>query len=465
MTRRTRIAAGLVMAAAAVASSVPTSGSQGAPAAPGTWIGPRPSIVLIVTDDQRWDTLWAMPNVQDVLVGHGTTFQNSFVVNAVCCPSRTSMLTGQYSHSSGVYSDKSPYGIEAFDPDETIATWLQGAGYDTALIGKYLNRYRSRRVPPGWSHWAVQWDDKTDGYYDYTMNVDRKITDYASEPADYSTRAWSNLATDFIRDTGGPLFLMFAPRAPHEPATPAPNDRRALKGLGPWRPASYDEADVSDKPAWVGELPTMDTEARHRVDRFRRNQYRSLLAVDRAVRDIVDALRDTGRLDDAMIVFTSDNGMLWGEHRWQGKLAPYEESVRVPLVVRYDPLTSTPATDTHLVANIDLAPTFAELAEVPTTGVDGTSLLPLLAPPAGPWRTDFLIEHIDHEIPTYCAVRNEGFLYVDYDTGEEELYDLTTDPFQMDNVAGDPAYASTLGAGRIRLAELCTPPPPGSSLP
>ncbi len=450
---------------AVIAASAPMSAPQAASREPGTHAPVRQSIVLIVTDDQRWDTLWAMPRVQDLLVDRGMTFQNSFVVNAVCCPSRTSMLTGQYSHSSGVYSDKFPYGIEAFDPDETIATWLQADGYDTALIGKYLNRYKARRIPPGWTHWGVQWDSKNEGYYDYTMNIDGEITDYASEPADYATRAWSRLATDFIRDTNGPLFLMFAPRAPHEPATPAPLDKGSFAGLGTWRPASYNEADVSDKPVWVQQQPLLNTGARGELDRFRKRQYRSLLSVDRAVEDIVEALQDTGRLDETMIVFTSDNGMLWGEHRWQGKLAPYEESIRVPLVVRYDPLTAAPATDTHLVANIDLAPTFAELTGVPTTGVDGASLMPLLSPPAGAWRTDLLIEHIDHVIPTYCAVRNEGFLYVDYDTGEEELYDLAGDPLQLDNVVTDPAYAATLAAMRTRLAELCVPPPPGSSLP
>ncbi|MEX0991170.1 MAG: sulfatase [Actinomycetota bacterium] len=462
MTRRARLTATLLVATVTASSMGAT---QAAPPTPSARVSGQPSIVLIVTDDQRWDTLWAMPRVQELLVDQGLTFQNSFVVNPVCCPSRTSMLTGQYSHSSGVYSNEFPYGIEAFDPDETIATWLRADGYDTALIGKYLNRYAGRRIPPGWSHWAVQWDGKDVEYYDYTMNIDGKIVRYGSDPADYSTRAWSRLSTDFIRDTAGPLFLMFAPKAPHDPGTPAPTDKRAFKGLGTWRPASYNELDVSDKPAWVQQLPVLDAEASRVIDRFRKSQYRSLLAVDRAVADIVDALQDTGRLGNTMIVFTSDNGMLWGEHRWRGKLAPYEESIRVPLVVRYDPLTSVPGTDTHLVANIDLTPTFAELAGVPTMGVDGASLVPLLSPPAGGWRTDFLIEHINHVVPTYCAVRNEGFLYVDYDNGDEEFYDLAADPLQMDNIVTDPGYAATLSAMQARLAQLCVPPPPGSSLP
>ena len=185
-------------------------------------------------------------------------------------------------------------------------------------------------------------------------------------PADYGTTVLATEAVRFIESTPAdtPLFLYFAPHAPHEPAMAAPGDRRAYTDLGAWRPPNYDEADVSDKPAYIRNQPRMDAAASARIDEFRRSQYASLLAVDRAVGTIVDALEQTGRLSNTLIVFTSDNGMLWGEHRWATKLVPYEESIHVPFIVRFDPMIGSPREDEHLVVNIDLAPTFAELASV-----------------------------------------------------------------------------------------------------
>jgi arylsulfatase A-like enzyme len=165
-----------------------------------------------------------------------------------------------------------------------------------------------------------------------------------------------------------------------------------------------------------------------------------------------------------MIVFMSDNGMLWGEHRWHNKLVPYEESVRVPMVVRYDPLIAAPRRDPRLVVNVDLAPTFAQIAGVDAPNVEGRSLLPVLASARGPWRTDFLMEHMRMDpggVPTYCGVHSERYVYVDYVTGDEELYDLATDPYEMQNVVGSAAYAEVLIAMRERLKELCDPRPPG----
>jgi arylsulfatase A-like enzyme len=173
-----------------------------------------------------------------------------------------------------------------------------------------------------------------------------------------------------------------------------------------------------------------------------------------------------------MIVFTSDNGFMWGEHRWIDKLAPYEESIRVPLVVRFDPLTSTAESAPQLALNIDLAPTFAQVAGVTPPRTDGQSLLPLLEYPQAPWREDFLVEHLDKratitptneliDVPTYCEVRTTGYAYVQYATHEEELYDLRADPFELTNLAADPQDRSVLLALRSRLAGLCDPAPPG----
>ena len=166
-----------------------------------------------------------------------------------------------------------------------------------------------------------------------------------------------------------------------------------------------------------------------------------------------------------MIVFSSDNGFVWGEHRWgntgpHNKQVPYEESIRVPFVVRYDPVVASPGTNDELVLTIDVAPTFAELAGATTPGADGESLVPLLSGGTANWRTDFLIEHHISYVPTYCAVRSRDHAYVQYVTGEEELYVLADDPYQLENRVSDPALSLVLSTLRSRTVELCSPPPP-----
>jgi len=429
----------------------------------------QPDIVLILTDDQRYDTLWAMPAVQSELVAKGIEFSNGYVSNPLCCPSRTTILTGRYSHSTLVYTNKpsQPYGgFPAFHDQWTIATALHGAGYRTALFGKYLNGYRTSYVPPGWDRWFATWDQG--GFYDYSANADGALSTFGSNPADYGTDVLAQRATGFIRSTdpGRSLFLYFAPHAPHEPATPAPEDEAKFSNLEPWRPASYDEANVSDKPEYIQAEDSLGGAMAAKIDQFRLDQYRSLLAVDRAVSDIIDALADTGRLSNTMIVFMSDNGMLWGEHRWNKKVVPYEESVHVPFVVRADSLIAAPRSDGHLVLNMDLAPTFAQLAGIAAPNMEGRSLLPLIASPTASWRFDFLLEHLKMDVggvPTYCGVHSSRYVYVNYVTGEEELYDLALDPHELSNKAQDPSYRDVRRDMRNRLVQLCQPRPPGFS--
>lgn len=441
-------------------------------------LGP-PSIVLILTDDQRWDTLWAMPTVRSELVGRGVTFTDGFVVNAICCPSRASILTGRYSHSTDVYRDVPPHGgfstfAERGEDRSTIATWLDAAGYRTALLGKYLNGYdadQAHRVPRGWDRWVAFTSERGNGgYFGYTVSVDGRSQSYGDRDGDYSTDVLAGIADSFIRSTASdePLFLYFAPNAPHRPATPAPRDLDAFTDLAPYRPPSFNEPDVSDKPAHVRALPPLGPAQRAEIDEFRADQYRTLLAVDEAVRTILIALEDTDRLSNTLVVFTSDNGLLWGEHRWTHKSVAYQESIRVPMVVRYDPVVSAPRTDDHLVTNIDLAPTFAAVAGVSALRAEGRSLLPLLSTPEGPWRSGFLIEHLRSSavrVPTYCALRTASYVYVAYQTGEEELYDLDVDRYETENVAADPAYGSVIASARDRLGRLCDPVPPGYTPP
>lgn len=458
------VAAGaLVLALALRALPFPEPGPRAGPAA-------RPNILLVLTDDQRWDSLRAMPNVRRLLGSHGVTFANAFVTTPYCCPSRASILTGLYSHHTGVLSDSPPDGgAPAFDDRSTIATWLSRAGYRTAFVGKYLNAYDrlgATYVPPGWNEWdAIASEPIASRYYGFTLNENGRLVRYGSSDLDYSTTVLTRRALAFLHGTTAPFFLELAPIAPHRPATPAPGDAGAFAAARLPRAASFDEADVSDKP-WAAERPPMSAAAERFANGLRRSMLASLVEVDRGVGAIVEALRASGQLANTVIVFTSDNGMLLGEHRLGGKLWPYEESIRVPLVIR-TPWIDRAVIDRRLVLNIDLAPTFADLAGIPPgSPVDGRSLAPLLrgGPEPARWRRAFEVEYLGHEHPPgsppdYRGVRTARYAFIRYDNGWRELYDLRTDPFELRNLAGDrpprPLEAS-LGALLDRLD--ATPP-------
>jgi len=426
----------------------------------------RPNIVLVVTDDERWDTIWAMPTVQSELVGKGTTFTNAFVENSLCCPSRASILTGRPSHSTGVWTNGPPFGgFPSFDDASTIATWLQGGGYRTALIGKYLNDYgraaRRGYIPPGWDRW-VAFAEGNGRYYDYDLTIDGVIRHFDESAQDYSTSVLARYADSFIRDTKEPFFLYWAVAAPHSPSTPAPGNEHAFDLLPTYDAPNYGEVDVSDKPSYV-----MDEEWSPRksdqIQQLRRNEYSSLLAVDSGLKEILEALDTTGRLSNTMIVFTSDNGLLWGEHRLRGKEAPYEESLRVPLVVRYDVDSQMLARmNKRLVVNLDFAPTFARLAGANSPAVEGRSFLPLIEGTPTTWRTRFFFEHYERAapIPSYCGVRTVLWKYVLYRDGFQELYDLANDPFELSNLASDPALDQRMQGLRSASLANCAPSPP-----
>lgn len=424
-----------------------------------------PNIVLILTDDQRWDTLSYMPTVQAELVEKGIMFTNAYVTTAICCPSRASILTGLYAHNHGVLRNFSPNGGAVFFRDSsTLATWLQNAGYKTALVGKYLNEYHklSPYIPPGWDDWRAFVAEK---YEDYDLNENGTLVHYGTAEGDYSTDVLASKAAEFIKTSqGGPFFLYFNPFAPHRPATPAPRHVDLYATLSPWNTPSYNETDVSDKPQWVQDLELIGPTTQRIIEEERQNHLESLQAVDEAVAAILLALREIGQLEKTVIIFTSDNGLAWGEHRMDlTKGCGYEECLRVPMVVRYDGLTGVPREEDRFVLNIDLAPTFAELAGATLPSpVDGRSFAPLLEGSATDWRVDLLFEYwLDQEesgaysrIPEYTGVRMAGWKYVEYVTGEKELYDEMTDPYELTNLSGDPAYATVETELAQRLPEL-----------
>lgn len=424
-----------------------------------------PNVVLILTDDQRFDSLRVMPVVRRLLMARGMTLRRAIVTNPLCCPSRATIFTGRYSHTTGVYRNSPPFGgWSTFEPSEsnTVATALHDAGYRTALIGKYMNGYRSasEHVPPGWDRWfAVAGNG---AYYGYTVYDNlRGFLRFGFRPKDYSTDVFRKKAVSFLRNSpaGTPVFLVLAPFAPHPLSKAAPRHEgrfaRAPVRLG----AAVNEADVSDKPAYIAARSTVEASLmRART----RDQWESLLAVDEMVAKVMSTLAETGRAGNTLVVFTSDNGFLNGEHRWLGKQVPYEGSIRVPMIVRLPGQIPANTVSGALVSNVDLAPTIADFAGT-SMSADGVSMRPLLTDRMNSVRDSVLLEHVHQaeSVPTYCGVRTATFTFVRYATGEEELYDLTNDPRQLENVAAArPAKATQL---RALAGSLCRPVPPGFS--
>lgn len=422
----------------------------------------KPDIVVIVTDDQRWDTLQYMPLTR---AWFPVTYRNAFVSNPSCCPSRTSIFTSTYSHDNGVWTNKLPYGgwatFEANGwPGRTIADALQGSGYRTGLFGKFLNAWDGT-IPPGWDALAAHLPEKgapkspLSPYYDYTLRLldGGLVTDisYGEAPEDYSTTVVEQLASGYVRSTPAtePLFLYFAPPAPHSaaggPPIPAPQDLTAPVTLSP-PPPNVNEADVSDKPSyirWLDPIPAT------RLRRWRKAQARSLYAEDRAIDAILTTIAETRDLSNTLVVFISDNGFANGSHRWMSKGVPYDEAIRVPMLARFDGHL-TPGDRQQVVDNLDIAPTLAAAAGIsfPTNG--GLSLLGSVT------RDHLVIEGGADGAHAFCGVRTAGAKYIKYASGEEEFYDLSVDPYEL---ANDPTVSAAAPL-RLLAASECSPLPP-----
>ncbi|HZT14952.1 MAG TPA: sulfatase [Gaiellaceae bacterium] len=455
------VAAAVVVSAAVVAAA----GAAGArPDRVPARHAARLNVVLILSDDERLDGDDVMRNVHRLLMHHGVTFDDYHVTTSLCGPSRASILTGDYSHHTGVLTNFGPHGYPAFDPRADLPVWLHRAGYTTALVGKYLNDYTldgHGAIPPGWDDWQVMDSVPEEAYYDYSLDENGRIVHYGAAPSDYSTTVLTQKATAFIHRARAPFFLYFAPVAPHLPAIPAPQDRGKLEDLAPLHSPDYDEQDLGDKP-WAAWHPgLLSAAARLYGDRVRVHQLESLLALDRSVGSIVAALRAKGVLDRTVILYTSDNGFLWGEHRLGGKLWPYEESTHVPLVVRTPWTAANGTVNDEPVLNVDLAPTIAQLAHVePGRPVDGRSFAPFLHGAATPWRRAYLLEYLGRSQlraggpPPYVAVHTARYVWIEYRNGWRELYDLRRDPWELDNIARSPATAAlrrSLHALLVRL--------------
>lgn len=453
-----------VWALALIAVLAPTLGSTAVPDPAARAQAERPpNIVLILVDDMEARAIEAaperFPNIA-ALAASGTRFANAFAPTPVGCPSRSTILRGQYAHNHGVVRNNGPDGgFAAFRDLErersTVAVWLQEAGYRTAMVGKYLNGYGERGgttyVPPGWDRWHAT---MSLDYFDYQLNENGRVVSYGDRARDYQTDVLSERARAFVRATPAerPFFLYLAPRNPHGPSTAAPRHANAFPDAHAPRVPSFNEADVTDKPAYVRESPRLTRRQIAALDEGYRQRLRSLLAVDDMVGALLATLRATpGRLENTHVFFTSDNGYHQGEHRRPvGKGSPYEASSRLPLLVR-GPGVAAGRTEEGLVLNADLAPTFADLAGATPDGfVDGRSLRPLLAGDSVAWRRAVLLERLAADvariagaeeesgsalrIPPYRALRTDDRLYVEYDTGERELYDVRADPYELRNL-------------------------------
>jgi arylsulfatase A-like enzyme len=443
----------------------------------------RPNILFILTDDQRWDSTdgthglagaEVMPRTRAELGGDGVEFTNAFMTTPLCCPSRSSILTGSYAHRTGVYKNGGNNGgADDFEDGESLAVWLEDAGYRTSLIGKYLNGYAQLwdldteppYVPPGWTIWQGL---RNVSYFDWRIVQPDGVGGYevfqgGNAEEDYLTDVMRERAKTFITESvaaGEPFFLYLAFKAPHLPQIPAPRHEGMFQSIPPWRPPSYNEVDVSDKPQWVQNLDPQDSA---NLDQVRIDQLEMLQAVDEAIGGnpafgivgIMEHLRSLGVDDDTLVVYFSDNGWYWGEHRLRAKNNPYEEAIRSPMLVRYPRLAPLQRTDDRFALNIDLAPTFAELAGV---GVpiahDGESLVHVLDDTATSWRSDFLAEAWPNSHP-WALVHEAQWKYTEIPVApgspdgafERELYDLANDPYELDNVVDDPTHA-------IRVAEM-----------
>jgi arylsulfatase A-like enzyme len=492
----------------------------------------RPNILVVMTDDMALSELKNMPSVQKLLVKKGTSFTNAIDSFPLCCPARATFITGQYAHNHGVAGNFAPYGWYGMKHRKNILpAWLDKAGYETALIGKWLNGYGAKdahgEIPNGFDIWRGLLDASAYDYFNFVMNVDGKLRTWGDAafamglvkfakievtPGNYTindifakleeefgprpyhywgTQVTKNYSPDvtgkitegIVKDQAKskqPFFVWWSPASPHreDVATtlmgrpgmdprPAPRYENKVKQYTLPRPPDFNEADTTDKSAnFQDKAPLLTDEQIQQLQLDYEGRAGSILAVDDHVKKLVKVLKQTDQYDNTVIIFVSDNGWLQGEHRIPGdKFLPYEESVKVPLVI------AGPGVPKHQVirgqvGNIDFAPTIVDLADATAKRtMDGVSLLPTIRNPKKIPNRAIELEALSPlflgDIPVngwdrpYTGVRTDRYTYVVWtETGEKELYDRKTDPYEMTSVAGDPAYAdieSHLAAKLVKL--------------
>jgi arylsulfatase A-like enzyme len=520
----------------------------------------KPNFVLIQTDDQTLDGLYAsykafagapatraMPSTLDLIAKRGMTFTRYYVSYPLCCPSRVSLLTGRYAHNHNVRGNVAPNGgypgfaARAADT-HNIATWLQADGYKTIHIGKFLNAYgeapwdSGKEIPPGWSSWhTVENSDTTHFYYGYTLNNNGQIDGPYGDPGNMETREYpvrddfgcpfaptnglpcyyetdtlTQFATNELVNTPAeqPFYLQLDYTAPHgdfrKPAgpEPAPREYDWFKGarLPHDRREGFDEGNVADKPRFIREAPHLTLDDKHTYRVYWQKQLESLRGIDDGVRQIVETLGAEGRLRNTYIIFTSDNGFFFGEHRLLGgKFLAYEPATHLPFLIR-GPGIRPGVKSGELSMNIDIAPTILELAGAEADkSIDGRSMVPFIRDPELRSRRPLLFEsfvetsdveqqgavgvpgdqtgairsghpesHLGAELSRrpsatasllappkdYEGIRLGPYKYIAWPDGEKELYDINRDPYELNNIAKIPNFYPVRNALHKELRRL-----------
>jgi N-acetylglucosamine-6-sulfatase len=462
------------------------------------------NVVFILTDDMSSSELAGMPNVESLIAGQGTTFNEAYVSFPLCCPSRATMLSGQYMHNHGVHGNLPPNGswfkFRSHESND-LPVWLHDDGYYNVHIGKYMNGYsvvdNSLPVPEGWNEWYGKVSEDA-LYFDYnliektSLNATPRITFYGDQPTDYQTDVFGDRAVDFVRDSASshqPFWLNLWFNSPHGPFDPAPRDLFRLSGTPLPRLPGFNEKDIRDKPKWLRRQVKRRLSKKQikLIDNERRRQQEQLLSVDQAVGTLMRTLQSKGMLDDTYVIFASDNGFFRGEHRIaSGKYLPYDPAARVPLIIR-GPGIPRGGVSNELVWNGDIAQTIDQIASgAENQAVDGRSLLPYAENPAlrstrpvllegdtGPGGTGAESAHSSaararaarvhvadrrgvtnleqepdaiksaantNSAPGYRSIRTDRYEYTVYSNGQTELYDMKRDPAQLNSLARNPRY-------------------------
>ena len=466
----------LLAALAAFAVLAPAAQAQGPlPSA-------RPNVLVVMTDDQTPESVRVMSKVRGALAARGTTFTQSIVTYPLCCPSRATYLTGQYSHNHGVIHNAGPFGgYVRLDNSNTLPVWLQRAGYRTVHVGRYLNGYGTQNpdrteIPPGWEDWNSTVDPTTFNFARWTMNENGRLFE-AGADGEYQTDYFGRRASEEIVQAAAdprPFFMSLTFPAPHSGTpvdpddppslrtpSPAPRYRDVFAGEPLPRPPNFGRADRTTKPQIVADRVRFTPEDVAAIQENYQQELESLLSVDDAVGRVIGTLQATGELDNTVIIYTSDNGFFHGEHGVRSeKVLPYEPGIRVPLIMR-GPGVPAGRRLNQLVGNVDLSPTILDIARgQPGRVQDGRSLFGLMRDRSLELGREFVLENGRgvNSVPQYRALRNNRFLYVRHDTtGEFELYDLRKDPYQLKNLEDSDAYAGIrkLLARRLRSLQRC----------
>jgi N-acetylglucosamine-6-sulfatase len=469
----------------------------------------RRNVVVILLDDFDTTALNVAvarnlaPNIKRYFIDEGVNFSNAIVTSTFGSPTRATFLTGQYPHNHGeIGGDANVGSPPKLNQNSTVATWLRNSGYRTAHVGRYLTGYGwftpATSIPPGWDDWFGLVDPSTWSTEQYVINANGSLIDVGALAQSSSVEmhqidVLSYLAGAVVQQAPSynkPFFLVVSPTTFNRERAPGPttynvcpdplatNFGGSYWGVAQKPPAryrdtvygnilgfalpqdpSFNENDVSDKPLWAQTNPLIDPVD---IDCLQKRYWRkleNLRAIDDLVGNVMTRLQEAGALSNTVVMFTSDAGDVDGQHRMPEKMAAYEPSIRVPLLVRIPGVT--PRTESRLVLNTDLAPTIADIALVtPTITVDGRSLQPLIQNPyLSTWRRMGLIEHVYTSWtpglgfpPNYLAIRTEGPVrrtfvrYPTITTGlNGELYDLNTDPYQLQNLYLDPARQTEVG--------------------